>query len=149
MRCCLCLSPIPAACQRLGKHVLAATNTQSILELSDAVFSMQYVSYHILKICRSPRRNKNMVLGPDGIRNQDWLRWRGPPAIYPTDRFVLPRTSCIIMERLYFLTKWPVGLKLRTNDLLMCTPKWSTPFFSCYTSSHSLLLAEIKNMVAL
>jgi hypothetical protein len=30
--------------------------------------------------------NKNMVMGPDGARNQLWLCWRGPAVIYPTDR---------------------------------------------------------------
>jgi hypothetical protein len=69
---------------------------------------MWSVPYHILKICRSPRRNKNIEVGHDGTRKQDWMRWRGPPAIYPTDQFVLPRTSCIIMERRPILTKWPV-----------------------------------------
>jgi hypothetical protein len=31
--------------------------------------------------------NKNIVMGPDGTRHQDWLCWRGPIAIHPpTDR---------------------------------------------------------------
>jgi hypothetical protein len=30
-------------------------------------------------------------MGPDGTQNQEWLCWRGPVAIYPTDRPTGPR----------------------------------------------------------
>jgi hypothetical protein len=38
--------------------------------------------------CTNPRatRQYNMVMGPDATQNQEWLCWRGPAAIYPTDR---------------------------------------------------------------
>jgi hypothetical protein len=35
---------------------------------------------------RKPCKNKYMVMGPDGTRNQNCLRWRGLAAIYLTDR---------------------------------------------------------------
>jgi hypothetical protein len=37
------------------------------------------------KIRKSLGKNKNMVMGPDVIRNWDWLCWRRSAAIYPTD----------------------------------------------------------------
>jgi hypothetical protein len=37
------------------------------------------------KTRRRNGKNKNMVTGPSGTRNEDWLCWWEPAAIYPTD----------------------------------------------------------------
>jgi hypothetical protein len=39
-------------------------------------------------------------MGPDGITNQEVLRWRGPAAIYPTDlRVHPPWTATVATEK--------------------------------------------------
>jgi hypothetical protein len=41
-------------------------------------------------------KNNSTVLGPDGTRNQDWLCWWRPAAIYPTDQCQLQMSTHFI-----------------------------------------------------
>jgi hypothetical protein len=39
----------------------------------------------LFKRIKSLAKRKSTIIGPEGTRHQDWLCWRGPLAIWPTD----------------------------------------------------------------
>jgi hypothetical protein len=48
-----------------------------------------------------------------GTRNQEWLCWRGPAVIYPTDRPTVPVVFLILVTQIFVLETFKVYLMLR------------------------------------
>jgi hypothetical protein len=70
---------------------------------------------------RKSLRN-NMVRGTDATQKQDWLCWRGPAAIYPTDCNKPGCTSfwneLLVLSNNYSCLKWAVNLLIQFTHIL-------------------------------
>jgi hypothetical protein len=108
----LCLwVPPNVARQCLGKHFTAATNTHASIRdcwtrcflcgphvMKRSVYIEKKVGDYFSELHDS-QSNQTEGCESRGTRNQEWLCWRGPAAIYQTHptTFVLPKTSCNII----------------------------------------------------